>query len=922
MDATESSPGTLRFGVFEADLRAGELRKHGIRIRLQEQPFQILTLLLKRSGELVTREELCQELWPASTFVDFDRGLNKAMTKLRSALGDSAEAPRFIETLHKRGYRFLVPVSEYHETLAASLAAHPFDQGDRRASGNGHKQWARFPSTASGSNAWYRRLWNLRHRNFAIAGFALLMCVLGLEYLRVYHPIVFGGSAATLGPRRSIAVLGFRNLSANVQDAWLSTALADWLTTELSAGDQLRTIPLETVARMKVELSLPEVDTLSRDTLFRIRKNLGTDYVVAGSYATVAGDSGGQMRLDLRLQDARNGETVVAVSESGTESNLFSLVARAGEELRAQLGVGAITNEQAAEVATALPLKPEQARLYWEGLARLRVFDALRARDLLLKAVAAEPGYALSHSALATAWAQLGYDENARVQAKQAFDLSTNLSRAERLLVEARYREASKDWPRAIEIYRALFEFFPDNLDYGLALAADQVNAGQGKDALATVAALRALPPPLGDDARLDLANADAAESLGDFKTVQLCAAHAAEKAQAAGASLLLARARLDQVWASENLGEFAAVDSWVRQAKQLYESAHDRKGAADAVTVGAIAMQMKGDYLAARAGYEESLALYRELDGELGVADGLDNVADILLDLGDLNGAGKDYETAIQIYRRIGHPDGIALAKNGLGDVLFTLGKHQEAKRLFEESLRQCQQIGDRSKGGVALSGLAQVFRAEGDLTEALRNASQANDVFTEIGDKTRAMESRVEMAQILLDQGRTAAAGMLTRDAAQAFQQTRAKQDLAVAYLLLSRVLLAQGKLSDARGAVAKASLAAGEAHHHELELLTSVAASRVLAASGRPQDAADAAKRLGQLTSDAASAGFFNATLEARLALGEVELIAGDHDAGMAHLEGLEKDAAAAGYRLMAQEAALARATNEEAQARKGT
>src|SRR6202030_1404130 len=124
----------------------------------------------------------------------------------------------------------------------------------------------------------------------------------------------------------------------------------------------------------------------------------------------------------------------------------------------------------------------------------LRVFDALAARDLLLKAVAAEPDYALSHSELASAWAQLGYDDNAKKEAKKAFDLSSNLSRAERLLVEGRYREMSLDWAKAIEIYRALVDFFPDNLDYGLALAKAQIGANQWKQALDTIAALRTLP--------------------------------------------------------------------------------------------------------------------------------------------------------------------------------------------------------------------------------------------------------------------------------------------------------------------------------------------------------------------------------------------------------------------------------------------
>ncbi|HET7439846.1 MAG TPA: winged helix-turn-helix domain-containing protein [Terriglobales bacterium] len=113
--APQSSPITkiLRFGIFEIDLAAGELRKSGVRIRLQEQPFQVLALLLERSGEVVTREELRQKLWPADTFVDFDHSLNTAVNKIRDALGDSAGSPKFVETLARRGYRFIAPVETH-----------------------------------------------------------------------------------------------------------------------------------------------------------------------------------------------------------------------------------------------------------------------------------------------------------------------------------------------------------------------------------------------------------------------------------------------------------------------------------------------------------------------------------------------------------------------------------------------------------------------------------------------------------------------------------------------------------------------------------------------------------------------------------------------------------------------------------------
>ena len=108
-----------RFGVYEADMKSGELRKHGLRIKLQEQPFQVLMALLERPGDLVMREELCQRLWPANTFVDYDHGLNAAIARLREALCDSASSPRYIETIPRRGYRFLGTV----ETLGGEAVS-------------------------------------------------------------------------------------------------------------------------------------------------------------------------------------------------------------------------------------------------------------------------------------------------------------------------------------------------------------------------------------------------------------------------------------------------------------------------------------------------------------------------------------------------------------------------------------------------------------------------------------------------------------------------------------------------------------------------------------------------------------------------------------------------------------------------------
>src|SRR5690242_4634278 len=120
MASSGNAPSLVRFGTFEVDLEAGELRKNGLKLKLQDQPFQVLTMLLEHPGRVVTREELQGRLWPADTFVDFDRGLNKAINRLREALGDSADLPRFIETLPKRGYRFIGSVENPKPPLPAS----------------------------------------------------------------------------------------------------------------------------------------------------------------------------------------------------------------------------------------------------------------------------------------------------------------------------------------------------------------------------------------------------------------------------------------------------------------------------------------------------------------------------------------------------------------------------------------------------------------------------------------------------------------------------------------------------------------------------------------------------------------------------------------------------------------------------------
>src|SRR6266496_5326980 len=422
-----------------------------------------------------------------------------------------------------------------------------------------------------------------RPRSVLATVVASLTALALLGSVLLYRARVAGKAGKTRGPvtatppeglvavRRSVALLGFKNLSGRAERAWLSVALAEMLSTELAAGGKLRTIPGENVARMKIELALADAESLAPDTLGRIRINLGTHLVVLGSYLAL-GAKGEKVRLDVRVQDATKGETVASLTETGTEEELFELVSRTSGRLREKLGIKALTDAQAMAVRASMPKDPRAAQLYAEGLSKLRHFDALKARDLLEKAVAVDPGFPLGHAALAEAWSALGYDKKAKDAAQKAFDLSGRLSREERLFAEARYREVMQEWEKAVEIYRTLFEFFPDNLEYGLHLADVQTSAGKAKEALGTIEALRKLPKPASEDPRIDLTEAWSARLLGDLRRALALAEHAGSLGSRSGSELLLAAARIRQADVLGDLGSSKTATMYYREARTICE--------------------------------------------------------------------------------------------------------------------------------------------------------------------------------------------------------------------------------------------------------------------------------------------------------------------------------------------------------------
>jgi tetratricopeptide (TPR) repeat protein/TolB-like protein len=601
-------------------------------------------------------------------------------------------------------------------------------------------------------------------------------------------------------PRRAIAVMGFKNLSGRAETAWLSPAFSETLTTEIGTGGTLRAISGESVARMKIDLA-SDVDSFAQDTLNRIRSNLGADLLILGSYLAVGKEGEERIRLDLRLQDAATGDILATVTETGGEPELLELVSRAGAHLREKLGIGVLSQADSAVLRASLPSSPDVVRLYSEGLDKLRLFDALLARDLLERAVAADPTYALAHSALASAWSDLGYDSRATAEAKRAMDLSGKLSREQRLAIEGTYRELAHDWENAAKIYKALWTFFPDNVEYGLRLARVESAGGHGKDALSVIEQLRALPKPASDDARIDLEEVAAAGSLSDFKRQQAAAERAAAKGQAQGARLLIARGRLQESTAVYNLGDLAKSVAAAQDARDIYAASGDRAGEAAALNNIATVTSDRGEIVKATQMHEEAAEIFRQIGNKKGMANALNSIALLLKNAGDLTGARKVHEQVLALRREVGDRSGSAISLSNLGVVFFEQGDLTAAKRMYRDSLSICREIGDKRGAVRAMLNIAIVLTREGDLAGARKLHEESLAIRREIGDRRGAAVALINLAQVRLDQGDIAGAASSVQESLAIGRATDTKRTIGYALFFNGVVLEVQDRLKDAR-------------------------------------------------------------------------------------------------------------------------
>src|SRR6266404_777551 len=290
------APTILRFGVFEVDLRAGEVRKHGVRIKLQEQPFQVLTQLLKRPGEVVTREELRIQLWPSDTFVDFDNGLNTSINKLREALGDSADNPRFIETLPRRGYRFIAPISGVDGTTRG---------------------------TATGVNV----AAPTRSRKLLVAA-AVVVLAAGIAGGLLWR----ARQARHLTERDTIVLGDFANSTG---DAVFDDTLREGLSVGLEQSPFLSLVPEEGISQTLRMMERPANTRLTPEITREVRQRTNSTAALDGSIALI----GPRYNLILKAVNCVNGELLASTEAQASDKNhVLDALGKVALEMRRRLG--------------------------------------------------------------------------------------------------------------------------------------------------------------------------------------------------------------------------------------------------------------------------------------------------------------------------------------------------------------------------------------------------------------------------------------------------------------------------------------------------------------------------------------------------------------------------------------------------------
>jgi len=641
-------------------------------------------------------------------------------------------------------------------------------------------------------------------------------------------------AAPAASSRRAVAVLSLRNLSEKADLAWLGTALAELLSSEVAAGGDLRRVPPETITRLRRELSLPEGGQLDAETLAKVRATIHADFVLGGSYLALGGRDGGKLRVDVKLQDTSTGETVASDSQTGEQGNLFELVSQAGANLRSRLGVRALDPADRAQARTMMPADPAAARPYAEGLARLRLLDALGARPLLEEATRADPDFPLAHAALSEAFRRLGRHADEEREARLANDHASRLPREQQILVEANWRVARREWAPAVELYRSLYDFFPSTIDYGLRLAHVEVQAGRGKQALETVERVRGSAESAARDPRVDIAEAQASGAISQYQRQDAAAKVAVEKARALGARELEGDALMQESSAAALLGDRPRALQRAVEAHQLFRQIGNPYSVGQALLRRANASWRTGDLPGARARFLEAQDVFKKLGDENDLARAMHGVANIESDMHHSEVALAIYRQALPMYERAGNLFGVEAMHVNIGQQLERARELDEAEKEFLLALELTQKLGARQSEGIVNESLGSLYLDRGDPARALETMKQAAGIAQEIHDATTVAQTRRKQGESLHALGRTGEAEEAFKDGIDRLDAMGETARSGDGKLRLARLYLDLGRLGEAE-AMARAAVEQHERAHVD-SCDAPAALARVLVAAGK--------------------------------------------------------------------------------------
>ncbi len=708
------------FGPFRLDAPARSLYRGDEFVMLTPKAFDTLCLLVEEAGTLVTKDALLQRVWP-DAFVE-EGSIANNISSLRKILNPHFDGDGPIATVSRRGYRFVAPVQLRNHTASiavvsdsgkhAAITAIP-EEANEEHPGHPVQPVPPAPMAPMAPLAQVHPS-HPTHRthstHLVMASLAGILVLGAVGYLTTINSKTATQSEAR-SMRRAVAVLPMINLSGKPEYSWFSIALSESINTELVAGGQLRMISGPAVAQV-VEDAAPKPGMhLSRRQLDDLGQRLGTDFVLSGSYR----HDRGRVRVDLRLDAIATGATVATVGLEDSEDKLLDLVAQANRELRAALGLTAPPLKgQPEALRVALTSNPAALRLYFLGLEALRNHEINRSTELLTQAIDEDPDFALAHTVLSTSWRVLGYDDKSEASARRAFDLSARLGREDQLLVQGAYYAVMNDVTRARETFQALWNFYPDDIAYGLRLTHQQLLGGELDEARVTIDRLRALPPPADIDPRVDVVESDWFFRKAQYADALRVAGSGAGKAKRRKSNQILAILTMTQARSATRLDQLAAARRHAAEAEQLYKGLGDNGGVAEAVLADAVILLTQGLPAEAEQRLEPALQTALTMNHQRLLIELRIRRSEIARAQGKLAQAKSDAEAALTAARTMEHRSAMARALVALGGVVAMQGDQLHARAHFEEAEQLARTIGEPQTLTAATSGLARVKRLE----------------------------------------------------------------------------------------------------------------------------------------------------------------------------------------------------------------